>query len=408
MKTGWIKIIGLALIASLILAGCSKAGSSGSSDEIKIGILFSLSGSTAVAEKPMANAALLAIDEINAAGGVKGKKIVAVQEDYASDPANAATKAKKLLQKDKVAAIIGGFTSSARKAMLPVVEQENGVLIYPTIYEGLEYSKNIIYTGTLPNQQLQNFIPWLTQNVGKKFFFVGSDYDFPVGINQQVRELLKQTGGEVVGEEYAPLGHSEYASIINKIKEQKPDLIFSTLVGDGVAAFYKQYKSYGLDPSTMPIASPVTVESDIAAMGADAAKGHITSAAYFQSLDTPENKAFVEKYAAKYGKDAPISHLVEATYNASNLFAKAVEKVEDPYNSEELIKAFAGLEFQAPQGKIKVDEENNHTWLNSRIGKIGENGQFEVITATTEPIYPEPWAKSIYPNHEEPWKKKIR
>jgi urea transport system substrate-binding protein len=401
-----MKLVVVALSLAILLLGCSDKQAGTNDDGIKVGILFSLSGGTAVAEKPMANAALMAIEEINANGGINGKKIIPIEEDYASNPSEAATKAKKLLLQDKAVAIIGGFTTSSRKAMLPIVEEHNGTLIYPTIYEGLEYSKNIIYTGTLPNQQLQGFIPWLTKNVGKKFYFVGSDYDFPAEINNQVRELLKMHGGEVVGEEYAPLGHSEFSSLINKIKEEKPDLIFSTLVGDSVASFYKQYKSYGLDPATMPIASPVTVESDIAAMGASAAEGHITSAAYFQSIDTPENKKFVEKYLEKYGKDAPISHLVEATYNATHLLGQALENVENASNSEELVKAFAGLELQAPQGKIKVDEENNHTWLNSRIGKVGKDGQFEIISETKEPIYPEPWAEILFPNQEEPWKKK--
>jgi urea transport system substrate-binding protein len=406
LKKKSMKLLAVMLSLAVLLLGCSEKETVSTEEGIKIGILFSLSGDTAVAEKPMANAALMAIEEINENGGINGEKLIPISEDYASNPSDAATKAKKLILQDKVPAIIGGFTTSSRKAMLPIVEEHDKTLVYTTIYEGLEYSKNIMYVGTLPNQQLQDFIPWLTKNAGKKFYFVGSDYDFPAEINNQVRELLKIHGGEVVGEEYAPLGHSEFSSILNKIKVEQPDLIFSTLVGNSVASFYKQYKSYGLDSATMPIASPVTVESDINAMGAAAAEGHITSAAYFQSTNTPENKAFVEKYQAKYGKDAPISHLVEATYNATHLLGKALEKVEDPQNSEELVNAFKGLELQAPQGKIKVDKENNHTWLNSRIGIVGSDGQFEILTETKEPIYPEPWAKSLFPDHKEPWKTK--
>lgn len=386
--------------------GCGSNQSAKSGDGIKVGVLFSLSGSLAVTEKGMANAALLAIDEINEKGGVKGKKLVPVQEDLASEPSVAATKAKKLLLQDKVAAIVGGYTSASRQAMLPIVEQNNGVLVYPTFFEGEEYSKNIIYTGATPNQQLQDFIPWLVKNVGKKFYFVGSDYVYPVETNKQVKALLKMNGGEVVGEQYVPLGHSEFASVINKIKEAGPDVIFSDLVGDSVAALYKQYKSYGLDPKKMPIASPVTAETEVAAMGADVAKGHISSSAYFQSVDTPENKKFVEAYHKKYGQNEQITQVIEAAYFSTYLLAQALEKVDDVSKSQDLIKAFAGLEFQAPQGKIKVDSENNHTWLFSRIGKIGDNGQFQILQSSKEPIHPEPWAKTLFPNHDEPWKKK--
>ncbi|WP_036584168.1 transporter substrate-binding domain-containing protein [Paenibacillus darwinianus] len=407
LKKSILSIAALVMIVSL-LAGCgggkdSTAG--GSAGDIKVGVLFSLSGSLAVTEKGMANAALLAIEEINAAGGINGRSISAVQEDYASEPSGAATKAKKLLQQDKVAAIVGGYTSASRQAMLPIVEQANGVLVYPTFYEGQEYSKNIIYTGATPNQQLQEFVPWLMDNVGKKVYFIGSDYVYPVETNKQVKELLKLNGGEVVGEEYVPLGQSEFASVINKIKEAAPDVIFSDLVGDSVAAFYKQYKSYGLDPAVMPIASPVTAESEVVSMGADVAAGHISSSAYFQTVDTPENAKFVEAYRAKYGENEPITQVIEATYFSTLLLAEALKKAEDVTDAEAVIGAFAGLEMKAPQGTVKIDPENNHAWLNSRIGKVGADGQFEIVQSTSEPIYPEPWAKILYPEHEKPWKK---
>lgn len=367
MKKSTVVLLIMILTLSVLLAGCSSGGGSASGkDDIKVGVLFSLSGALAVTEKGMANAALLAIEEINASGGINGSNIKAIQEDYASEPSGAATKAKKLLQQDKVAAIVGGYTSASRQAMLPIVEQYKGVLVYPTFYEGEEYSKNIIYTGQTPNQQLQEFIPWLMNNVGKKVYFIGSDYVYPVETNKQVKELLKTSGGEVVGEQYVPLGQSEFSSVINKIKEAKPDVIFSDLVGDSVAAFYKQYKSYGLDPAVMPIASPVTAESEVVSMGIDVAIGHISSAAYFQSVDTPANKKFVEAYQAKYGKNEPVTQVIEAAYVSTLLLAEALKKVEDVTDADEVIGAFAGLEIQAPQGLVKIDSENNHAWLNSR------------------------------------------
>lgn len=407
MKKCIVKTAAACLALSLILTGCGGSKEAGGQngggkgeDGIKVGVLFSLSGATAVTEKGMANAALLAIDEINAEGGVKGKKLIPVQEDLASEPSVAATKAKKLLLQDKVVAIVGGYTSASRQAMLPIVEQNKGVLVYPTLYEGEEASKNIIYTGATPNQQLQDFIPWLVENYGKKFFFVGSDYVYPAETNKQVKALLAKSGGEVVGEEYVPIGHSEFASIINKIKVSQPNVIFSDLVGDSVAAFYKQYKSYGLDPQKMPIASPITAETDIATMGAEVGEGHISSYGYFQSLETPENKKFVDAYHKKYGPNEPITSVMEAAYFSTHLLAKALEKVDDMTNADKLILAFAGLEFQAPQGKIKVDEHNNHTWLYSRIGKIGKDGQFHVLKESKETIHPEPWAKILFPDKQ--------
>jgi urea transport system substrate-binding protein len=407
MKKSTVVLLTMILTFSVVLAGCSGGGgsASGKADDIKVGVLFSLSGALAVTEKGMANAALLAIEEINASGGINGRNLKPVQEDYASEPSGAATKAKKLLQQDKVAAIVGGYTSASRQAMLPIVEQYKGVLVYPTFYEGEEYSKNIIYTGETPNQQLQDFVPWLMKNVGKKVYFIGSDYVYPVETNKQVMALLKASGGEVVGEQYVPLGQSEFASVINKIKEAKPDVIFSDLVGDSVAAFYKQYKSYGLDPAVMPIASPVTAESEVVSMGIDVAKGHISTAAYFQSVNTPENKKFVQAYQTKYGKNEPITQVIEASYFSTLLLAEALKKVKDAADANAVIGAFAGLEIQAPQGLVKVDAENNHAWLNSRIGKVGADGQFEVIQTSAKPIQPEPWAKILFPDHKEPWKK---
>lgn len=406
MKKITVLVTLLILIMLPALSACSNTNSGGSNnDGIKVGVLFSLSGATAVTEKGMANATLMAIDEINANGGVKGKKLIPVQEDLASEPSVAATKAKKLLLEDKVAAIVGCYTSASRQAVLPIVEQNNGLLVYPTLYEGEEYSKNIIYTGATPNQQLQDYVPWLVNNVGKKFFFIGSDYIYPAETNKQVKALLKQQGGEVVGEQYVPIGHSEFSSVVNKIKAAKPDVVFSDLVGDSVSAFYKQYKDFGMDPKKVPIASPITAETDVASMSKDVAAGNISSYGYFQTLDTPENKKFVEAYHNKFGKDEPITDVHESAYFSTYLLKLALEKVQDPSDTNKLINAFAGLEFNAPEGKIKVDEKNHHTWLHSRIAKVGDDGQFHVIVNSDKLIHPEPWAKIIFPDHAEPWNK---
>lgn len=396
----------LCILSLLVLSACGNKGtSSNSSDEdgIKVGVLFSLSGNMAVSETPQANSVLLAIEEINEAGGINGKKLIPVQEDYNSDPSEAATKARKLIMEDEVAAIIGSHTSASRQAVLPIVEQNNSVLIYPSFYEGEEYSKNVIYVGAVPNQQLQDFIPWITNNLGKNFYYVGNDYIYPVQINNQVDELLKMEGGKVLGEEYVPMGHNEFSAVFNNIRKAKPDVIFSTLVGDSISAFISQYAEYGFDPEEIPIVTPVAVETDIASISKEAAQGHYSSQAYFQTIDTPENQKFVEAYQEKYGKDEPVTVFTEMVYFGTHLLAKALEKSSDPYDSGAVLEAFKGLEFDAPQGKVKIDE-SNHTWLNSRIAKINEKGEFEIIEESEKPIQPEPWSKLIFPDHEEPWK----
>lgn len=402
-----LKLTIVATLFFLVLAACGSkdTGSSNTNSEegIKVGVLFSLSGPTSISEAGMADAALLAIEEINNDGGINGKPLIPIQEDYASDPSQAATKAQKLIMNDNVVAIVGGLTSATRQAMLPVVEENSSVLVYPSVYEGEEFSKNIIYTGAVPNQQVEKFIPWLTENVGKRFYFVGNDYIYPVQMNNQVRKLLELEGGEVVGEQYAPIGHSEFSTILNEIRQVQPDVIFSTLISDSVPPFYSQFYDYGFRAEELPIASPTTNETELSAIANKVAKGHISSHAYFKTTDTPENEKFVKAFQEKYGEEKPISTIIEAAYYSVYLLAEALKKVDDPTNSEALIEAFIGLEFKAPQGTITVDE-NHHTWVTPRIGIINENGEFETVSTAEAPIRPEPWSKLLYPDHEEPWK----
>ncbi len=383
------KLLCLSLSLGLAFSAAACGSATGSNDEIKVGILFSKSGALAITEESMYNAAMLAIDEVNEAGGVNGKKLVPVYEDYGSDPAKAAEKIKKLIMQDKVVATIGGYTSASRLAMTPVVEQNNSVLIYPTFYEGEKPSPNLIYTGCVPNQQGDPFIPWLTENAGSKFFLMGTDTVYVALINSQAKTGLEAAGGTVVGEEYVPNGHSDFSSIITKIKEANPDVIYCNLNGDSAVAFYKQYKQYGLDPEKMPIASFITDESMVQALGAENAAGHYTSVNYFNSIDTPANKAFISKYESKYGKETAVTAVAEASYTSVYLLAQALEIAGDT-SADKLIKAFGGLEFDAPQGKISVDTSNQHVWVKSRIGKVNDQGVFEIVYESADLIAPNP------------------
>ncbi|GAJ58715.1 ABC transporter substrate-binding protein [Geobacillus thermoleovorans B23] len=371
----------------------SSAGKEG--DVVKVGILHSLSGTMAISEVSLRDAELMAIEEINASGGLLGKKIEPVVEDGASDWPTFAEKAKKLLQKDQVAAIFGGWTSASRKAMLPVVEQNNGLLWYPVQYEGMESSPNIFYTGATTNQQIVPAVSWLLKNRGKTFFLLGSDYVFPRTANKIIKAQLKAEGGQVVGEEYTPLGHTDYSTIISKIKQVKPAVVFNTLNGDSNVAFFKQLKDAGITPKDVTVMSVSIAEEEIRGIGPDVLAGHLAVWNYFQTTDTPENKAFVQKYKEKYGQDRVTDDPIEAAYTAVHLWAEAVKKAGS-FDVDQVKKAAAGLEYKAPEGTVKIDGETQHLWKTVRIGEIQADGQFKELWNSGQPVKPDPYLKS-YP-----------
>ena len=245
---------------------------------VNVGVLFSLTGGLSIIEKSLHDATLMAISEINAAGGVKGMQINAVVEDGASDPKTYNEKASKLVIQDKVPTVFGSYTSASRKAVLPVFEKRNNLYFYPTYYEGFECSKNVVYTGAVPNQQLSNFIPWIIKTLGKKkFFIVGSNYIYPREMAKVSKILIEKNGGEWIADEYLELGHSEWGSMVNKIKGSGCDVVLSNVVGDSVVAFYREYKNQGLTHDKLPICATVTSEIEIAAMGPEYAVGSFTS-----------------------------------------------------------------------------------------------------------------------------------
>lgn len=414
LKGNGLKWLSLFLCGSLLaLSGCAassavdeakekkkESSTSETSDTVKVGILHSLSGTMAISEVSLRDAELMAIEEINESGGLLGKKIEPVIEDGASDWPTFAEKAKKLLQKDKVVTIFGGWTSASRKAMLPVVEQNNGLLWYPVQYEGMESSPNIFYTGATTNQQIVPAVSWLLQNKGKKFFLLGSDYVFPRTANKIIKAQLKAEGGQLVGEEYTPLGHTDYSTIISKIKDVKPDVVFNTLNGDSNVAFFKQLKDAGITAKDLTVMSVSIAEEEIRGIGGDVLAGHLAVWNYFQSTDTPENKVFVEKYKKKYGKDRVTDDPIEAAYFAVHLWAEAVKKAGS-FDVDKVKKAADGIEYKAPGGTVKIDGETQHTWKIVRIGEIQPDGQFKELWNSGEAVKPDPYLKSY------PWAKDL-
>ncbi|MCH3971197.1 MAG: transporter substrate-binding protein [Oscillospiraceae bacterium] len=397
------KVLSMILCFGLLIvtSGCgsqraaqSLRGQAGDS-VVRVGILFSTTGSSAVTEKSMIDAAYLAFDEINKAGGIHGKRVQYIQDDYCSDPSMAAKKAEELIVQYKVAAIIGCYTSASRKAVLPILSKYNCLLIYPTYTEGEESDWHVIYTGAMPNQQATQYLPWLMKKLGKTVYLVGNDYVFPVTCNKQAKRLIERNGGVICGEEYVKAGCSDFTAILNDIKRKKPDFIYCDLVGDSVISFYKQYQRFGLNPAQCPIAAITADEMSLQEMGAACAEGHYASMNYFSTLNTSASKKFVQKYNAYAHDGSVITSLAETTYDSCFLLAKAAMKVKNPYDTDSLIRAFSGLEFDAPQGKIKVDKSNHCTWLYSCFASV-HNGTFQIIYRSAQAIQPEPWPAILY------------
>lgn len=362
-------------------------------DEIPVGVMYSLTGTTAIVEKSMNQCALMAIDEINARGGVLGKKLRPIVEDPASEPRIYGEKARKLAIEDQVAVIFGCYTTASRKAVLPVVERRSSLLVWPTWYEGEECSKNVLYAGSaVPNQQLENSIPWLQKNLGKnKIFIVGSDYAFPRGMAKTSKTICKNIGMEVVGDEYLPLGHTEWASMVSKIGSSGADVIFSNVVGDSIVAFYRELRNQGYDFEKLPLCSSTTTEVEIKAMGPEYALGSYVSLPYFQTVDTPQNKAFIEAFKAYAGADAVTHAAMEAVYIGVNIWAMAAEKAGDA-SAEAVVGNVGGLSFNAPQGKVTIDPENLHSYLTPRIGKTRSDGLLDIVDQYAEPLVPLPYS----------------
>lgn len=362
-------------------------------DEIKVGILHSLSGTMSISEVSVKDAEMLAIEEINAAGGVLGKKLVPVVEDGASDWPTFAEKAQKLISVDEVATVFGGWTSASRKAMLPVFERNKALLWYPVQYEGLESSPYIFYTGAEPTQQIVPALDYLKSEGMTRIYLLGSDYVFPRTANAIIKAYAEDNGMEILGEEYTPLGHTEYSTIITKLKAAKPDAVFNTLNGDSNVALFKQMADAGLTAESMPTLSVSVAEEEVRGIGPENIEGHLVAWNYFQTTDTPENEEFVAAYKDAYGEERVTADPIEAGYMAVKLWAAAVEKAGT--TEVEAVKEAAGsISLDAPGGTYAINGENQHITKTARIGKIRADGLIDEVWSSDGPIDPDPYLKS--------------
>jgi urea transport system substrate-binding protein len=361
-------------------AKATTTGQAVTDTEVTVGQLHSATGTMAISETGSIQAERLAIDQINASGGILGRKIKIIQEDGASDWPTFAEKAKKLLINDKVAAVFGCWTSASRKAVLPVFEKENGLLYYPTFYEGLEQSKNVFYTGQEATQQILAGLDWVAkEKKAKTFFLIGSDYIWPRTSNKIARKHIENVlKGTVVGEEYYPLGHTQFGSLINKIKLKKPDVVYAIVVGGSNVSFYKQLKAAGVTSDKQTLLTISVTEDELLGIGGENMVGFYAAMKYFQSLDNENNKKFVAAFKAKYGAKSVIGDVTQAAYEGPWLWKAAVEKAKS-FDVDKVVAASAGIEMKtAPEGYVKI-HKNHHLWSKLRIGQVQADGQFKVL-----------------------------
>jgi urea transport system substrate-binding protein len=366
-------------------------------DYVTVGQLHSISGTMAISETGSVEAERLAIQQINDMGGVLGRKIKIIQEDGASDWPTFAEKAKKLLVQDKVASVFGCWTSASRKAVLPIFEHENNMLYYPTFYEGLEASKNVIYTGQEATQQILWGLDWAYAQGARKFFLIGSDYIWPRTSNKIARRHIENhlKGCKVVGEEYYPLGHTSFGSLINKVKLKKPDCIYSIVVGGSNVSWYKQLNAAGITGKSLARKKKLfltisTTEDEILGIGGKNCEGFYACMKYFQSLDNANNKAFVKAFKKKWGEDSVIGDVTQAAYLGPWLWKATVEKAGS-FDIDKIAVASEGVEFKgAPEGYVRI-HKNHHLWSKARIGQMQSNGQFKLIAESPDLIEPNPF-----------------
>lgn len=378
-------------------------------EPVKIGVLYSTTGVTGLIESSQQSATLFAADEINRAGGINGREVQLLVRDPGSVAANYASMAEELIVEEGVRLIMGCYMSSGRKVVIPVVERHNALLFYPTLYEGFEYSRNVFCTGTLPNQTCVPLADYMLENFGSRVFMIGSDYIYPYETNRIMKDFVFERGGETVDELYVPLDASEehYRVIAARIAALSPDFVFSTVVGVGVEHLYRSFAKSGLDPRAMPIASVTTSEAEIAAMGAHLGEGHFTSASYFQSVDTPMNRACLDNYRRFMGGDVVTNMCWEAAYFQMHVLANGMRSVGSD-NPVSLLRTLPGMEFDAPQGRIRMDEENHHAYLHTRIGRANATGQFDIVSGTPERVRADPYVIAHTPADSGPFAHGIR
>jgi sigma-54 dependent transcriptional regulator, acetoin dehydrogenase operon transcriptional activator AcoR len=353
----------------------------------RIGLLFSLTGTTSLTEIGQYQAALYALEKYQKDHRHSNLSLTYEVRDIRSDPRES-YKHVLDMARSGIKIFVGCYTSACRKAILPVLEQYDCLLVYPTLYEGQEIHPNVFYIGEIPNQQISSLLKFMVQQFGRRVYLIGNDYIYPRYTNQQIREMLHELNGEVVGEKYVPLGHKQFIHCLEDIQQSSPNVILSTLVGESVLHFYRTYYELRLNPEEIPILSPITTELEIRAMGAKYAAGHYSCSSYFQSLDTPENREFVQGMKEKYGPDTVVSSVMSSTYTGIQMILDAVNHLQST-ERKQILKHLYKKTFSSPSGKIRI-ESNHHLSREIRIGKADLDGQFKIVWSSEQPIPAKP------------------
>jgi branched-chain amino acid transport system substrate-binding protein len=361
-------------------------------DVWRVGVLFSRSGLMAITESEHFFGTALAIEEINRAGGVLGREIEVIAYDPGSAPETYRRMADRLLTEDGASVIFGCSTSAERKAVLPAIERRNGLLWYPSLYEGFEYSPNVIYTGACPNQNSFPLAEYIVRKYGPRVYLIGSDYIYPRESNRIMRDLVESYAGQVAGEQYVAMkaGDAELTRALDTIHMRSPDVVFSTIVGRTAQRFYRLYAEKGFDPARLPIASLTMAEGELREIGPEFCVGHLTAASYFGSLRSDSNRRFKSAFAKACSADRPVSMWSAGAYAQVKLFAKALEQAGS-LDTQRLVDAALGLSLDAPEGPVQIDADNNHVWLTPRIGRVRRDGEFDVVWEGKGPIKPDPY-----------------
>jgi urea transport system substrate-binding protein len=383
-----------AVLAPLLTLGALALGywiSAGRSrDPIRVGVLHSLSGTMAISERAVVDATLLAIDDVNRTGGVLGRRVEAVVRDGRSDWPTFAHEAERLILQDRVAVTFGCWTSACRKQLKPIVEEHRHLLFYPLQYEGLEQSPYIVYTGAAPNQQIIPAVRWAVDNLGSRFYLVGSDYVFPRTANAIIRHVVEILGGTIVGEDYLPLGSRDTRSIVEGIQRARPAVILNTVNGDTNVAFFEELRQAGITPDDVPTMSFSVAETELSTMNPDDVAGNYAAWNYFQSVPRDENRTFLSRLHTTYGTSRVAADPMEAAYVGVHLWALAVNDARST-EADAVRRALGDQSYSAPEGVVYVDPETQHTWKRVRIGKIRHDGQFDIVWDSGKPVRPAPY-----------------
>ncbi|HEY0666432.1 MAG TPA: ABC transporter substrate-binding protein [Gallionella sp.] len=380
-----IAVVVFALLATLVY---STFGSRKS--PIRIGVLHSLTGTLAISEAPLVDAVRLAVEEVNAEGGIGGAPIEMVVADCSSDAAYCAQQAERLISRDGVHALFGCWTSACRKAVKTVVEKHLHLLFYPLQYEGLEQSPDIIYTGAAPNQQLIPMVTWAMQQRGKRAYLIGSDYVFPRTANRIVKKLLRAKGGQLLAERYVPLGDQNLDALADEIKARRPDFVVNTLNGDSNLHFFRALQRAGIRSEDIPVFSTSIAEVELAAIGPKLVVGHYAAWNYFMSIDSDENRAFIERFRSRFGRQRVLDDPMEAAYVGVRLWVNALRRA-GTLDRDTVKIALSQQTLNAPEGMVAVDAATRHLWKPVRIGRVRADGQFDIVWQSGRSVAPAPF-----------------